>query len=509
MLAAAPLVPGLPVTLIGPSDEVWLGRNAEAVAATGRGSCLAGARRRRHRAAARDRSRPRDPLGPVRVPPARPAQQALPRGPRGRAGRSHRRARAGLGGPPARPGRALRARATPPPWPTRCAGPLDRYADARRVGRGRCRDPVLDRPTPPPSPASTPPSRACCPAIGDPRHGSDGGPAARRQVSSSPALSPSLLTAHPILEEGHPCPTCSACQTPSATPVAVDDYLGEFHVYERHKAGLPPLKQYFKELWRRREFADRDVAAPTSAPATATPCSASCGTSSTRCCSPLVYFLLVIVHPRRQQPLPPDYFAHLLGGLFAFYFVAGCMQGGAVVGHGGRQDHHEHRLPAGPAGLLGGVHRVPQVPADDARLHRGRADHPRGHPVDRAPGASRCSCSSWCSAPAWACCSRRRRSTSATRPSFLPYFTRIWLYLSPVLWYPEAVNAKLKPFEVLNPLFSLLGGWGDLLVRGELDPLDMWAAGDRLVVRDASRRFVRASCRGSATLPSVSDLQSR
>ncbi len=41
----------------------------------------------------------------------------------------------------------------------------------------------------------------------------------------------------------------------SAAPVAVDDYLGEFHVYEPHKAGLPPLKEYFKELWRRREFA--------------------------------------------------------------------------------------------------------------------------------------------------------------------------------------------------------------------------------------------------------------
>ena len=35
VLAAAPQVPELPVTLIGPSDEVWLGRNAEAVAATG------------------------------------------------------------------------------------------------------------------------------------------------------------------------------------------------------------------------------------------------------------------------------------------------------------------------------------------------------------------------------------------------------------------------------------------------------------------------------------------
>ncbi len=35
VLAAAPLVPDLPVTLIGPSDEVWLGRNSAAISSTG------------------------------------------------------------------------------------------------------------------------------------------------------------------------------------------------------------------------------------------------------------------------------------------------------------------------------------------------------------------------------------------------------------------------------------------------------------------------------------------
>ena len=30
-----------------------------------------------------------------------------------------------------------------------------------------------------------------------------------------------------------------------------DEYLGEHHVYEPHRAGLPPLVPYVRELWRR------------------------------------------------------------------------------------------------------------------------------------------------------------------------------------------------------------------------------------------------------------------
>ncbi len=58
--------------------------------------------------------------------------------------------------------------------------------------------------------------------------------------------------------------------------------------------------------------------------------------------------------------------------------------------------------------------------------------------------------------------------------SFLPYVSRIWLYLSPVLYYPDVAFRQYaaRPLECFNPLFPLLGGWGDLLVRGELDPVD-------------------------------------
>jgi len=58
--------------------------------------------------------------------------------------------------------------------------------------------------------------------------------------------------------------------------------------------------------------------------------------------------------------------------------------------------------------------------------------------------------------------------------SFLPYFLRIWLYLSPVLWTIDQVPARLAPFMVANPLFSVLGGFGDLLVRGTIPALHIW-----------------------------------
>lgn len=61
---------------------------------------------------------------------------------------------------------------------------------------------------------------------------------------------------------------------------------------------------------------------------TATRSSASSGTFSTRSLLAAVYYVLVVVLSGGQTK-GPDFFAHLLAGLFAFYFVSGCMAGGA------------------------------------------------------------------------------------------------------------------------------------------------------------------------------------
>jgi teichoic acid transport system permease protein len=69
--------------------------------------------------------------------------------------------------------------------------------------------------------------------------------------------------------------------------------------------------------------------------------------------------------------------------------------------------------------------------------------------------------------------------------NFLPFLLRLWMYLSPVLWTPDDLDAMLSqtPFpragEVLvqlNPVFSMLTGYTDLLQNDTWPPTYMWLA---------------------------------
>jgi teichoic acid transport system permease protein len=61
--------------------------------------------------------------------------------------------------------------------------------------------------------------------------------------------------------------------------------------------------------------------------------------------------------------------------------------------------------------------------------------------------------------------------------SFLPYFVRIWMYLSPVLWLPESLShfgKAVKTMVGLNPMYSMLGGYTDLVQEGRYPSGFMW-----------------------------------
>lgn len=51
--------------------------------------------------------------------------------------------------------------------------------------------------------------------------------------------------------------------------------------------------------------------------------------------------------------------------------------------------------------------------------------------------------------------------------SFLPYLTRSLLYLSPILYEAKSLSNALRTFEMANPLFSLLDSWSQAMVYGE------------------------------------------
>lgn len=260
----------------------------------------------------------------------------------------------------------------------------------------------------------------------------------------------------------------------SATPVAVDDYLGEFHVYEPHKAGLPPLKEYFKELWRRREFAIEMSRAQIRATNSDTVFGVLWNVLNPLLLA-VVYYLLVVVLKGGAHQLPHGYFAHLLAGLFAFYFISGCMAGGA-----------SSVTSAGKIIMNTAFPRILVVlSAVFISFRKFLPTMLVYFPVAFITGVG-ISWEALLAIPMFmliivfgtgmalflATSQVYFRDTS----SFLPYFTRIWLYVSPVLFYPDdSFIVKLGVLELFNPLFFLLGGWSDLLVRGELIPWNMWA----------------------------------
>jgi teichoic acid transport system permease protein len=50
--------------------------------------------------------------------------------------------------------------------------------------------------------------------------------------------------------------------------------------------------------------------------------------------------------------------------------------------------------------------------------------------------------------------------------NFLPYFLRVWLYASPVLYYAHEVPDGLQWILAANPLGGLLEAWSDVIVAG-------------------------------------------
>src|SRR3954447_1672644 len=111
------------------------------------------------------------------------------------------------------------------------------------------------------------------------------------------------------------------------------EWEGEQHVYGPHRVGIPPLRPYVRELWRRREFAFELSRTKLRAQHFETAFGQLWLVLNPLLLA-LVYFILVDI--LRHGHRPPDFFAHLLAGIFAYYFVSGAVREAAklVVGGG-------------------------------------------------------------------------------------------------------------------------------------------------------------------------------
>ena len=243
---------------------------------------------------------------------------------------------------------------------------------------------------------------------------------------------------------------------------ARDDFTSEYHVYEPHRAGLPPLGPYLRELWRRRHFmfglarADLRLQHYNTA-------FGQLWLLINPLLLALVYFLLVTI--LRGGSRGPDFLAHLMLGLFTFRFVSRSIREGvgAVVG-GGRlilnTAFPRILLPLSSV-ITGAMRFLPTL------LLYAVAHIVLGLPI--GPQLL------------WAIPILLLIAVFTTGATmlvatvqvyfrdlkyFLRYFLRIWLYTSPVIYYVQDVPEKYKLILNANPLYPLLGSLSDTVNQG-------------------------------------------
>ncbi len=261
------------------------------------------------------------------------------------------------------------------------------------------------------------------------------------------------------------------------TQEAVRPRRGELRVYEPHRAGLPKFGPYFSDLRHRLPFAAEFSRSGIRAAHTQT-VFGQLWLVLNPLLMALVYYLLVAIISKNGGGV--DRLAHIVCGLFVFQLVAGGLQQGATsVTGGGRliMNMAFPRLLMPLAAVRTAFFRfLPTVPV--FLVIKAFTDEPWGVEMLLAiVFLLMITVFSFGLAAIMATLQVYFRDTS----SFLPFFTRIWLYLSPVLWTIDDLGGHGPRFAHImligNPLFSLIGGWNELALLNTVPEPKVWLAG--------------------------------
>jgi teichoic acid transport system permease protein len=248
-----------------------------------------------------------------------------------------------------------------------------------------------------------------------------------------------------------------------------DEFVPEVHVYEPHKVGLPPLRPYVHELWRRRQFALELARTKLAAQHYGTVFG-----MTWLILNPLllgvVYFVLVDII--RSGERPPGFFAHLLAGIFAYYLMADAVRPSAKsVTSGGRlilnTAFPRALLPI--AAVITSVMRFLPTLGVYAVIHIAS-----GLPIDvellwALPIFLELLVFTLGLSMLVAALQVYFRDVA----NFLPYILRIGVYVSPILWYASEAPHGYKWLLYVNPMAGMLTAWDQSLNQG-LTPELTW-----------------------------------
>jgi teichoic acid transport system permease protein len=246
---------------------------------------------------------------------------------------------------------------------------------------------------------------------------------------------------------------------------ADDEFVGQVHVFVPHSVGLPRMRSYLRELWRRRQFAYEMSRTNLRAQHFNTAFGMLWLVLNPLLLG-LTYYLLVFVI--RGGSRGPDFLAHLLGALFAYHFFQQSVRQSSNSVTGGRRLLMNSSFPrtmlpisAVMTGVMkfvptmviyAGVHLIAGLPIN---LNLLWALPLFGILILFTTGISML----------FATMQVYFRDTRA----FLPYVLRIWLYLTPILWSAHDIGRmgeRAQQIIRLNPLFDIIGAWSEALSGG-------------------------------------------
>ena len=240
------------------------------------------------------------------------------------------------------------------------------------------------------------------------------------------------------------------------------EFNAQRHVYEPHRVGLPPLRQYVRELWRRRAFGIELSRTKLRAQHVNTVFGVFW-----LVLNPLllaaIYFILVDILRRRSGG--EDFFTHLVAGLFAYYFISeAARQSVRSVTSGGRlilnTAFPRILLPLASVRTAFVRFLPPLVLYAVLHLATGLPVHATTLWVIPLVGLMLVLSSGIGMLLA------AGQVYFRDLKEFLPYSLRIWLYASPILYYAEEIPERYKAILWLNPIGELLNAWSDVLNKG-------------------------------------------
>ena len=248
-----------------------------------------------------------------------------------------------------------------------------------------------------------------------------------------------------------------------------------YHRYGPHRAGLPPVVPYFRELWHRRGFATEMSRAEMRSKHTSTFFGQAWLVLNPLLLAAVYYLLITILRGHHE----PKMFAHLTLGLFAFHLVQSSINSGtkSVVSAGKLLINTAFpRLLIPLSAVRTALFRfLPTIPVY-LLFHVIFLTHVW----------------SWTMllsvyffvtilvfsaglAAFFATLQVYFRDTA----SFLPYIIRIWMYLSPILWLPENVahfSKGVLTIIELNPMYAMLGGYAEAIQEKKVPDLGLFVS---------------------------------